>query len=62
MLCGIESLFKRYCVQTSANYTSCHGVSNVARYGAADVAQTPYVEVTCFHDVIDIILKCESVV
>ena len=47
-------------VQTSVNYTSHHGVSNVTIYRAADVAQPPYVEVTCFHDVVDIILECEG--
>ena len=46
-------------MQESINYTRCHGVSNVARYGA-DVVQTPYVEVACFRDEVDIILECES--
>ena len=44
----------------SANYTSRHGVSKIVRYVAADVAQTPYVEIAWFHDMVDVILKCES--
>ena len=43
--------------QTNVNYISRHGVSNVTRYRAADVAQTPYVEVGCFRDVVDIIIE-----
>ena len=37
-----------------------HDISNVTRYGAADVAQTAYVEVGCFRDVVDKIFECES--
>ena len=47
-------------VQTNANYTSRHDAGNVTRHGAADVAQTPCVEVSCFRDVVDIIVKYEG--
>ena len=45
-----------YNIQNEFNYTGRHGISNITRYRAADVAQTPHVEVACFCDVVDILL------
>ena len=52
----------KYSLQAGAAYSTRESImaSNTQQYGAANVAQTPYLEVACFGDVVDIILECES--